>query len=95
MLCRKSIQRIFVPLSLLSLLLLTAAGGTVLHHHRNSTSDDTCQICHLNHYPFEPPPAYDHIPVLAPAGARLEPEEYELSPATFARRLCSRAPPAG
>ena len=83
-----------VPLALLALLLLTATLGGVLHHHQNSTSENSCQICHLNHQPIERPMASDRALILAPAGAQSEPEDYEGLPGLLVRRLPARAPPA-
>jgi hypothetical protein len=90
---RKSIRYFFVPLAILALLVVTATFGGVLHHHQNSTSENTCQICHLNHQPIERPLASDRVPVLAPVGAQPEPEDYEFSPGLLVRRLPARAPP--
>jgi hypothetical protein len=89
----KSIRYVFVPLALLALVLVTATLGGVLHHHQNSTSENTCQICHLNHQPIERPLASDRGPVMAPVGAQPEPEDYEFSPGLVVRRLPARAPP--
>jgi hypothetical protein len=91
---RQSIRCFFPSLALLALLLVTATVAGVLHYHQNSTSENTCQICHLNHQPIERPLASDRAPVLASAGARPEPEDYEFSPGLLVRRLPARAPPA-
>jgi hypothetical protein len=89
-----SIRRLAVPLALLALLLLTATLGGVLHHHQTPTSENTCQICHLNHQPIERPLASDRVLVLEPVGAQPEPEDYEFSPGLLVRRLPARAPPS-
>jgi hypothetical protein len=91
---RKAIRYFFVALALLALLLVTATLGGVLHHHQNPSSENTCQICHLNHQPVERPLASDRVPVLAPVGQQPEPEDYEFSPGPLIRRLPARAPPA-
>jgi hypothetical protein len=90
---RKSIRYFFVPLAILALLVVTATFGGALHHHQNPTSENTCQICHLNHQPIERPLASDRVPALTPVGAQPEPEDYEFSPRLFDRRLPARAPP--
>ena len=92
--CHKSTRYIFVPLALLALLFVTATLGGVLHQHQNSASENTCPICHLNHQPIERPLASDHAAVLAPVGARPEPEDYEFAPSPLARQVPARAPPA-
>jgi len=83
-----------VALALFALLLVTATLGGVLHHHQSSTSENTCQICHLNHQPIERPLASDRVLVLVPVRAQLEPEDYEFLPGLLVRRLPARAPPA-
>src|ERR1700690_585986 len=90
---RKSIRYILVAVALLALVGVTATLGGVLHHHQNSTSENTCQICHLNHQPIERPLASDRGPVMAPVGAQPEPEDYEFSPGLLVHRLPARAPP--
>ena len=89
----KSIRYFFVPLAILALLVVTATFGGVLHHHQNSTSENTCQICHLNHQPIERPLSSDRVPALAPVAAQPEPEDYEFSPGLFDSRQPARAPP--
>src|SRR5580704_8745382 len=76
----------FIPLTLLALLLVTATLWGVVHHHQNSTSENTCQVCHLNHQPIESPLASDRVLVLIPAEAHPEPDDYEFSPGLLVRR---------
>jgi hypothetical protein len=90
---RRSIRYVVVAVALLALLGVAITFGGVLHHHQNSTSENTCQICHLNHQPIARPLASDRIPVLAPMGAQPEPEDYEFSLGLFCLRLPARAPP--
>jgi hypothetical protein len=90
----RSICCFCVPLAILALLLVTATFGAALHHHQNPTSENTCQISHLNHQPIERPPATDCTPVLRPVWAQPESETYEFSPVPGVRHLPARASPA-
>jgi len=88
------IRRVFVYLSLLSLVLLATVFGGALHYHESSDSSNSCPICHLNHQPIERSMASDPLPALLPAGPGPEPLGYEFAATPMTQRVPSRAPPS-
>jgi hypothetical protein len=80
-------------LLLVVLLLMMATLGSVPHHHQNSTSEQTCQICPLNHQPIEYVVVSNRELVLIPVNAQPKLDDREFPPSPLVRRLPVRAPP--
>ena len=90
----RSLTRLFsIAVALLAIVLVAMALGSVAHFHAGS-SDQTCQICHLNHQPVERPLVVSRAPVLILAGETPATAEADFAPAPVARRVPTRAPPS-
>jgi hypothetical protein len=88
----QKIRLVIIPVALLAALLVCMTLGSVWHHHDGS--DATCQICHLNHQPYERWPVADRTPALSQSGPTPDLPDIRFAPRIVVRRIPARAPPA-